>query len=104
MIALDKENNLAAAGETAFVKSALAQVGAREDAAGLAHEYFQQRHLAGGKLDVTVAAMHLLVRQIQRQIVYPQRDLRLFRVTPPERADARHQFLHRKWFREIIVS
>ena len=42
--------------------------------------------------------------EVERQVVDSQRDLRLLRVTAPERSDSRHQFLHRKRFREIIVG
>ncbi len=84
--------------------NAFAKLRAREDAAGLSHEDFQQHQLARRKLDASRAAVNIVSSQVEGEIANAQRHYRFLGITAPERARARHQFLHCKRLRQIIVS
>ena len=49
------------------------------------------------------AAIHFMIRQIESEIANAQVELRFFGKTAAQGANARNQFLHRKWLGQIII-
>src|ERR1700694_5232231 len=86
-----------------MLPNALAQFGARKDAARLPHEHLQQHSLARRQLDLARAAGDRVLYQLEREIADAQEDRGFLRITASERTYARDQFLHGKWLCQIIV-
>lgn len=83
---------------------ALAQLSAREHAAGLAHQDLQQHQFAWRKLEPLRAAVNIVRCQIEREIAYPQLHYWLLRIPAAKRANARQQFADGKGLGQIIVG
>src|SRR5450432_661871 len=82
---------------------ALAQFGAREDAARLAHEHAQQSLFSRRKVNLARAAVQFAVGDLQSKVSYLELDWRFLRKAAAERAHSRYQFLHRKRLRQVII-
>jgi len=58
---------------------------------------------AQGEFDSSRAAEHFMIRQIEIEIANAQVEWRLFSKTAAQGADTGDQFLHGKWFGQIII-
>src|ERR1700682_3943366 len=86
-----------------MLPNALAQFGARKDAARTANQQRQQHYLPRRQLDLARAAAARVVYQLEREIADAQEAGGFLRITASERTHARNQFLHGKWLCQIIV-
>ena len=84
--------------------NAFAQLRAREDTPWLSHQDFQQHQLPRRELDALRGAVNIVGCEVESEIADAQGQNGFLGITPPQRADAGHQFLHGKWLGQIIVS
>src|SRR5438105_3621933 len=87
------------------VPDVLQQHGARDDAAFIAHQIFQQLELAGQQIDFVAAAARRAVDQVDREVADPQDGLLGDDVAAPaQRLDARQQFDKGERLDQIVVA